>query len=361
MSIPDNGQPTVGLFSTFVPRELLFALGCTPVRLFPTAAKPTAAEAYLPRNFCALTRNLLASFLEESLPVQAVVFTDEDDALRRLQDVWTECVPVPIWGSLEVPRTNDATAVGHFATRLSGLAGQLEQHTGVTLTARRLRAALALYNDQRRLLNALKAHWLDGVLPTPLYRRLRRVALTEHPQSANAALRTQFDVLSTSVNTAGLVGNADGMRMRLLLIAELAAPAVLVRQLESHGARVVAEVSDLDELSVSDVIAETGETVDELLMALAAAYLAKAPAPRMRAPGRRLEYLIRLARERMVDAVICAYSKFCDLPLAEYPLLKADMERIGIPVLLLELEDEALSGQQRTRVEAFLEMVLARG
>ncbi|PWH20791.1 MAG: hypothetical protein DDG58_01000 [Ardenticatenia bacterium] len=96
-------------------------------------------------------------------------------------------------------------------------------------------------------------------------------------------------------------------------------------------------------------------------MALAAAYLTKAPAPRMRAPARRLEYLIRLARERAADAVICAYSKFCDLPLAEYPLLKADMERIGIPVLLLELEDEALSGQQRTRVEAFLETVRAHG
>ncbi|MGC8879400.1 MAG: 2-hydroxyacyl-CoA dehydratase subunit D [Anaerolineae bacterium] len=361
MSIADAGEPIVGLLSAFVPRELLFALGCIPVRLFPTAAKPTAAEAYLPRNFCALTRNLLASFLEERPPVQAVIFTDEDDSLRRLQDVWAECVPVPIWGSLEVPRISDATAIRHFATGLARLAQQLEWHTGVTLSARRLRAAISLYNQQRRLLMSLKASWLNGALPTPLYRRLRRLALTEQPQSANEALQNQIDSLSASVDAPGVAGDAKDWGMRLLLIAELAAPAALVRQLESAGARVVAEVSDLDELSVTQMIDETGETVEDLLMALAEAYLAKAPAPRVRTPSRRLEYLTQLARERAVDAVICVCSKFCDLPLAEYPLLKADMERIGIPVLLLELEDETLSGQHRTRVEAFLEMVRAHG
>lgn len=361
MSTSDADQPAVGLFSAFVPRELLFALGCIPVRLFPTVTKPTAAEAYLPRNFCALTRNLLATFLEERPPVQAVVFTDEDDALRRLQDVWAECVPLPIWGSLEVPRTQDAKAVRRFAVGLARLAGQIERPTGATLTARRLRAAIALYNHQRRLLTALKARWLDGTLPTPLYRRLRRSALTEHPQHVNEALQSQLDTLSTSAGAAGRASSIDGAGARLMLIAELAAPAALVRQIESNGARVVAEVSDLDELFTTEMIAETGETVDDLMIALARAYLAKAPAPRVRAPARRLEYLTQLARERAVDAVICAYSKFCDLPLAEYPLLKAAMECLGIPVLLLELEDEALSGQQRTRVEAFLEMVRAHG
>lgn len=361
MSISDAGKPIVGLLSAFVPRELLFALGCIPVRMFPTAAKPTAAEAYLPRNFCALTRNLLASFLEEKPPVQAVIFTDEDDSLRRLQDVWAECVPVPIWGSLEVPRTDDAIAIRYFASGLTRLARQLELHTNEVLTARRLRAAISLYNQQRRLLLSLKASWLNGTLPTPLYRRLCRLGLTEHPQSANEVLQNQIDSLSASADAPGVAGDANGSAMRLLLIAELAAPAALVRQLESQGARVVAEVSDLDELSVMQMVAETGETVDELLIALAEAYLAKTPAPRVRAPSRRLAYLTQLARERAVDAVICACSKFCDLPLAEYPLLKADMERIGIPVLLLELEDETLSGQHRTRVEAFLETVRAHG
>jgi benzoyl-CoA reductase/2-hydroxyglutaryl-CoA dehydratase subunit BcrC/BadD/HgdB len=65
--------------------------------------------------------------------------------------------------------------------------------------------------------------------------------------------------------------------------------------------------------------------------------------------------------ERGVQAAICAYSKFCDLHLAEYPVLKAQLEARGVIVLMLELEDDTLSGQHRTRVEAFLEMVRHRG
>jgi hypothetical protein len=37
--------------------------------------------------------------------------------------------------------------------------------------------------------------------------------------------------------------------------------------------------------------------------------------------------------------------------------LRAHLEGRGVPVLLLELEDDVISGQHRTRVEAFLEML----
>ncbi len=353
----DNG-PTVGLFSSFVPRELLFALGCVPVRVFPTATKPTLAEMYLPRNFCALTRNLLASFLEEERPrIQAVIFTDDDDSSRRLRDVWAEYVPVPIWGYLEVPRTNDSLAIRRFASLLADLSREIESHTGNKLTVGHLRSAIAVYNEQRHLLESLKASWLRGNLPTLLYRNLRRLALTEHPQRANEALQHQVNAMSASMPSEVQVNKATDAGTRLLLIAELATPTSVVRQIESTGARVVTEVSDLDELSVAQQVPEKGETLEDLLASLAEAHLTKPPAPRTRAIRRRLDYLAQLARDRGAHAVICAYSKFCDLPLAEYPLLQAEMERVGIPVLLLELEDEVLSGQHRTRIEAFLEMI----
>ena len=71
--------PTVGLFSSYLPRGLVYALGCRPVRVFPSAGKPTAAEAFLPRNFCSLDRLILAGFLEdENAGLEAVIFADED-------------------------------------------------------------------------------------------------------------------------------------------------------------------------------------------------------------------------------------------------------------------------------------------
>ncbi len=348
---------TVGLFSAQVPRELVYALGCTPVRVFPSAGKPTAAEAFLPRNFCSLNRLILASLLEnEAASLDAVIFADEDDATRRLHDVWRSSVPVPVWGFVEVPRAATSLAVGRYTQTLARTAVDLEAHTRRTLSADSLHRAIALYNEQRSLLGDLKRHWLAGNLNTTAYRRLRRNALTQDPAQTNESLRQSL---------AGIQGDESGptkspaMR-RLLLLAELAAPSGLVRLIEAHGAHVVAEDSDLDERHLAEPVRTAANTVEGALAALAGAYLSKPPSPRMRDLQGRLAYLTELVSERGVHAAICAYSKFCDLFLTEFPVLKSHLEGQGIPVLLLELEDEAISGQHRTRVEAFLEMIAQR-
>jgi benzoyl-CoA reductase/2-hydroxyglutaryl-CoA dehydratase subunit BcrC/BadD/HgdB len=346
--------PAVGMFSAQVPRELLYALGCTPVRIFPSAGKPTAAEAFLPRNFCSLSRLILASFLEdEEVGLDAVVFADEDDATRRLHDVWRVGVPVPVWGFVEVPRAATPLAVGRYADILARTAAELEAHTGRSLSADNLGRAIALYNEQRTLLAELKRHWLAGGVNTTAYRRLRRMALTQDPVAANERLGQALEE-AEGIEKAPSAPSPNG---RLLLLAELAAPAGLVHLVEAHGARVVAEDSDLDERDLAEPVPADAETVEGLLTALAHAYLSKPPGPRMRDLPRRLAYLSQLVAERGVQAAICAYGKFCDLTLAEFPSLKAHLEGLDVPVLLLELEDEAISGQHRTRVEAFLEMI----
>jgi benzoyl-CoA reductase/2-hydroxyglutaryl-CoA dehydratase subunit BcrC/BadD/HgdB len=349
----DGSGRTVGLFSAHVPREILYAFGCTPVRVFPTAEKPTAAEAYLPRNFCALTRLILASFLENGeADLDAVIFTDEDDAMRRLHDVWRRFVPVPVWGFVEVPRTSTPLAVSRYADILMRTAADLAAHTGISLEPTALQEAIALYNEQRNLLAELKGQWLAGSVNTATYRRLRQMALTQAPKAANQRLRRTLEVTAEAAESLPVPPSA----LRLLLLAELAAPAGLVRLVEAHGARVVAEDSDLDEQDLRGPVSIEAETIEDIMATLAHAYLTKPPGPRMRDLSRRLAYLTHLVEERGTQAAICAYGKFCDLHLAEFPSLKAHLGGLGIPVLLLELEDQAISGQHRTRVEAFLEM-----
>jgi benzoyl-CoA reductase/2-hydroxyglutaryl-CoA dehydratase subunit BcrC/BadD/HgdB len=345
---------TVGLFSAQVPRELFYALGCTPVRVFPSAGKPTAAEAFLPRNFCSLNRLILASFLENGgANLDAVIFADEDDATRRLYDVWRACVPVPVWGFVEVPRVATPLAASRYADILIRTAAELEGRTGRSLSAGSLHQAIAAYNRQRSSLADLKYQWLAGRVDTTTYRRLRRMALTQDPLAANGRLSETLEEAEAGEEARPVPPPSR----RLLLLGELAVPAGLVRLIEAHGARVVAEDSDLDERDLARPVTADANTVEELLIALANAYLSKPPGPRMRDLPRRLAYLSQLVAERGVQAAICAYSKFCDLYLAEFPILKTHLEGLGVPVLLLELEDDGVSGQHRTRVEAFLEML----
>jgi benzoyl-CoA reductase/2-hydroxyglutaryl-CoA dehydratase subunit BcrC/BadD/HgdB len=345
---------TVGLLSAQVPRELFYALGCTPVRVFPSAGKPTAAEAFLPRNFCSLNRLILASFLENGGGnLDAVIFADEDDATRRLHDVWRACVPVPVWGFVEVPRVATPLAASRYAGILTRMAAKMEDRTGRSLSAGSLHQAIAVYNQQRSLLADLRRQWLAGRVDTTTYRLLRRMALTQDPLAANGRLSQTLEEAERGEEAPPVPPQSR----HLLLLGELAVPAGLVRLIEAHGARVAAEDSDLDERDLARLVPADANTVEDLLMALANAYLSKPPGPRMRDLPRRLAYLSQLVAERSVQAAICAYSKFCDLYLAEFPVLKTHLEGLGVPVLLLELEDDGVSGQHRTRVEAFLEML----
>lgn len=92
--------------------------------------------------------------------------------------------------------------------------------------------------------------------------------------------------------------------------------------------------------------------------ALAAAYLTKPCGPRPNALARRLERITQLLDERGAQGVIAYYPKFADAYLAEYLVLAELFKARGLPNLLLEDDGESgFSGQQRTRLEAFLEVL----
>lgn len=343
--------PRVGYFYSYFPKEILYAFRRVPVRLFPTARDGAEAEPYLPKNFCALVKVTLASFLEETAPadLEGVVFSDLCDAYRRLCDVWRAYVDIPVLAFLDLPRRTDALGQEFYNATLARLVAQLEARFERMLTADALADAIRLYNRQRALWSNLRAAWVEGRVPTATYYALRDARCSLDPVAANLQIRAALD-------QAEHESPGDTNAPRLLLMGSLQVHRGLIDVIAASRARIIAEDSACDEREVRAPIREEG-TRAELLRDLAVQYLV-APAPRMRDLPRRLDYLARLADTRRVNGVICSYYKFCDLFLAEFPVVKALFEARHVPVLLLEDEGApAVSGQARTRLEAFVEML----
>lgn len=185
-------------------------------------------------------------------------------------------------------------------------------------------------------------------MPTATYYALRDTRFTCDPAAANADIERALNSARSAAEDAG--------SPRILLMGSLQVHRGLIDAVEAAGARVIAEDSACDERELRGAVRDQG-TRDELLRALAVQYL-DAPASRLRDLPRRLDYLGRLADTRRVQGVIGSYYKFCDLFLVEFPVVKKFFQDKGIPILLLEDEgDAALSGQARTRLEAFVEML----
>ena len=97
---------------------------------------------------------------------------------------------------------------------------------------------------------------------------------------------------------------------------------------------------------------------DDPIRSLASYYLSKASGPYRLAYEVRRARALELARRYGLRGCIHVVQKYCDTLLFEVPLLVEDLKAEGIPSLVLEIDDTAYStGQVRTRIEAFLEML----
>ena len=339
----------IGYTSPYLPAEIIFASGLTPVRLVP-AESLSAADGYLPGNFSVEARALLAAALNDGLDLEAVVFLDEDDTSRRLFDVWRAYAEIPAIGLVPLPCLDSGLACQRYAHALIKLAGSLAAVSGQSLTADGLSRAIELYNAQRALWRSLRQCWIEGALSASGWHELRWMALTTDPVSANAELAAKLATFSPLPSVALCEEKGDGAR--LLLLASMDIPHPLLAFIESCGARVVAEDSDADERTLTESV--PGPGAEEL----ASAYLRKPSGPRPNALSHRLKRITQLVDERGAQGVIAYYPKFADAYLAEYLMLVEVFKACGLPALLLENDGESgFSGQQRTRLEAFLEVL----
>ena len=70
------------------------------------------------------------------------------------------------------------------------------------------------------------------------------------------------------------------------------------------------------------------------------------------------DMLIDMVQETNADAIVLFMMKFCDPEEFDYPILKKQMEAVGIPLLYLEVDQQMESYEQlRTRVQSFAEMI----
>jgi benzoyl-CoA reductase/2-hydroxyglutaryl-CoA dehydratase subunit BcrC/BadD/HgdB len=97
------------------------------------------------------------------------------------------------------------------------------------------------------------------------------------------------------------------------------------------------------------------------LHAISRRYLNNFPCARMYPSTERFDRIVKLAREAKVDGIISETIRYCVPYAHDIPLLSDRLKNEGIPLLTLDVEyGTSGSGQVRTRVQAFLEMVEMR-
>lgn len=348
----NGGGKVAGYFCSSMPEEILTAAGLLPFRIRGTGSDGTElADAHFSSINCSFCRHSFNQALKGEYDfLDALTMFNSCDNVRRIYDHWTRHVGTPFTHFMTLPRKAEPAQVEFFTGELANLRNALAAHLHVEISDDKLRAAIKLHNETRRLMRALYE-----------LRKRDRPPITGAQTLAVAVAATAMPKQRFNELLAELVAelkNADGIagaRARLMLLGGILDDPRYIEVIEEQGGLVV---TDSLCFGSRNFWVDVDEAAAEPLAALAQYYVADRPScPRtFGLYEKRAEFLRNMIADCRVQGVIFERLAFCDVwGFEEFPLTN-DMTDWGVPLLSLDREYVlGAVGQLRTRVQAFLE------
>jgi len=353
-----DSRPVVGWFCTYTPEELIISGGFTPARIMGNK-KIVKSESYFPINFCPYIKSSWESLLSGTESLGAVVFTNSCDGMRRLYDAAnTYLKHIPSY-LLDVPHLQGEDSVVFFRDNLIKMKRFIENTAGRKIGEKEIENAAVLINKKKRLMERFSLIFRKSphLIYISTYYRIMELSITSEPHTFTDDLGKYLKFIEESYrkNRSVLKANNESSP-RVMIIGNFITEKKLWNMLSAMNLNLAA-----DDLCISNRYftkqVETAGSPD-LLVSLARRYLTKPPCMRMADLGLKLKEIENTIRKNNIQSIIFISLKFCDTVLYSFPLLKESFNKMGIPVLYLEMEyNNFPEGQLKTRIQAFLEML----
>ncbi|MDO9555966.1 MAG: double-cubane-cluster-containing anaerobic reductase [Coriobacteriia bacterium] len=356
-----DGGSIIGTFCVYVPEEIIRALGGQSIGLCAGAewAFPEV-EQVMPRNTCALIKSFMGFKLGKVCPyfesADLVVGETTCDGKKKAYEVLGKLHPTHVMELPQMKRPDDRAL---WRSEIDRLAAKLEELTGRTLDVASLKAAIKEVNDKRRALQRLNAARKAAAVPISGKDALLavQVAFYDDVPRFTQMVNAVADELEARIQAGVSVAPAEAKRI-LITGSPMAIPNWKVHDIvERSGGVVVAEELCTGSRYYDTLVAEDGDTVEEMLEAITDKYLGINCAC-FTPNDARVDDIMRMAEEYNVDGVIHYALQFCGPYQFEGYTVEKAARANGMPLLKVEtdysMED---AGQLTTRVEAFLEML----
>jgi benzoyl-CoA reductase subunit C len=352
------GGKAIGYFPVYAPVELIRACGMLPVGLNGAGDQLDIqyADARFGSFICSIIKTTLELGLTQHLePFDGLLFSSICDSARNLCFVMKRNFPDLYIDFVHLPQNpNSSGSVDFLLTEYERVIDKLENLGGKHPTDDSLNEAITLYNENRRLtrqlyqLRASQPHLLSTAELYSLVRAGNFLPVEEHSSMLEESLAS--------------VSRRTGKRrdsIRIIIEGSFCEqpPLDLIRILEAAGCYVVDDDFVLGPRWFVDDVQVNGNP----LRALAESYLNRSVYSSVRHDFRKPRHkaLIEKVRRRNADAVLLLIAKFCEPAYFDYVLFKQELEREGIPHLLMEFEEKMFTFERlRTEIETFVESLL---
>jgi benzoyl-CoA reductase/2-hydroxyglutaryl-CoA dehydratase subunit BcrC/BadD/HgdB len=356
-----QGRKIIGTFCVFVPEELVIAADAVCVGLCAGAEIGSdAAEKILPRNTCALIKSFVGFKLARLCPYiescDLVVGETTCDGKKKAYEIFGDYAPVYV---MEIPQMKQACDRDLWKAELGRFKAKIEEITGKTITAAKLKDAIKLVNARRAVLQRLNR--LRAAVPTPISGRdvllINQISFYDDPVRFTAKVGELCDELEAKVKAGQGIAPAGTPRL-MLSGCPMAVPNwKLPFLIESSGAMIVGEESCIGTRNTRDLVDETPDTLEGMLDALVDRYF-KIDCACFTPNVERLDHIVDMAKDLKVDGVVHYGLSFCTPYAMEALKVGKALDAAKVPMLSIETDYSMEDVEQlKTRVEAFLEMI----
>jgi benzoyl-CoA reductase subunit C len=349
----DRGGRVLGHFQVYFPEELAHAAGMLPVKVRGAQVERREADSRFGSYICSILRTSLELAMSGRLEVDMFVTHPICDAARNLAGIWERNLPTPAQILYLPQNPNSAFAVDYLAEEYRRVLGDIEGIAGTVVTDEALRASIAVYNENRRLLRELYAikratPWL---LPVDEAYVLVAVGALIPREEHNELLRA---VLPRLRERAGRPQD----RMRVVFEGGFCEQPPLDLL---HAIAQFVYVVDDDLLIGLRWITSDIDGVGDPVRALASAYLEQSSYSPVQHDLRKPKEAMLLERIRGADAqaAIIAAAKMCEPGLDEQVAYAHALDEAGVPYFVTEFEEQMTGFDHlQIQLETFVENLL---
>lgn len=349
-----TGGKVIGLLCSNLPEELIYAAGVLPVRLLGANEPENITRPYIfQAGFCSFARDCFAQALQGRYSyIDGIIFSHCCPHAREVFLDWRRHVPVDYSYQIYSPMYLQNPYAKKYLTReLEECKKSLEKWTARTISLEAIDNSIEIYNLNRRLMAKITAT-MKGDSPSLTEVEVAEIALAGMLMDREEHNRLLEEALKEIPQRFGVANHGP----RLMLLGSVNNNIDLIRFIDTLGGRVV-----IDDYCTGNRYYQT-EVIpeDNRLAAIAARLITKPPCPLHDLPERRrLTHYGKLIDDYKVAGAIYTMQRQCDAHGLDYPAVESFFKEKGIPMLKLELDYTVPVGQFRTRIEAFLEMLMA--
>lgn len=355
------GNKVVGTFCLYVPEEIVRAHGAWCVGLCAGAEFAyDEVERIMPRNTCALIKSFMGFKLGKVCPYiqesDLVIGEATCDGKKKAYELLGDIHNVHV---MELPQMKRERDKEFWRAEVRDLVAVLEELTGNKMTEETLRAAIKEVNDKRR---ALQRVWMSRKAdPVPISGKdallATQIAFYDDVPRFTQMVNTLADEVEQRV-ADGVGAAPEGAKRVLVTGTPMAIPNWKVHDIvEKAGGVIVGEEMCTGSRYYDKLVSDDGDSVDELIDALADKYLDINCACFTPNEGR-MDDILRMAREWNADGILHYSLQFCGPYQIEATHVERAAHEAGLPMLKIDTDYSMEDiGQLSTRVEAFLEML----